>query len=75
MYYEINVSKKDKDGTYRHYFATARRSLTNSTNAVMVLKHFQVLFPTPDYDIIVSKHFEQFTGYSPDAFLKEFDKE
>ena len=27
MYYEINVSKKSKDG-YRHFFATAKRSIT-----------------------------------------------
>jgi hypothetical protein len=75
MFFEINVSKKDKDGTYRHYFATADRSLGNSTKAVMLLKHFQKLFPCPAYDVTVSKHPEQFTGYSPDEFLTEYDKE
>lgn len=40
MYYEINVSLHGV-----HYFATAKRSLTNETVAEAAYNHFKRLFP------------------------------
>ena len=69
MYYEINVAKKDSKGQYRHYFATAPRSLTFYKEAIKVLKHFIVLFPAPEYNMTVNKNPEQFSCSSPEDFL------
>ena len=78
MYYEINVAKKVKNSgvgeRYEHYFATAPRSLYDSTEALQMLKHFQVLFPSPEYSISISKNPEQFTCYSAEEFLKASEK-
>lgn len=78
MYYEINVAKKVKRSgigeSYQHYFATAPRSITFYKDAVEKLKHFMVLFPTPEYDVTIHENPEQFTSYSSEEFLKKFDK-
>jgi hypothetical protein len=77
MYYEINVAKKVKriniPERYEHYFATAPRSITFHSEAVSLLKEFIKLFPAPEYEISVHKYLEQFTSYSVDEFLKEFE--
>jgi len=70
MYYEINVSKlNEKTLEYKHYFATAKRSLTSYDEAVIVLNHFVQLFPEPEYKISVSYNPETFTGYNVKSFL------
>jgi hypothetical protein len=75
MYYEINVAKrKSEDGRYEHYFATAPRSIPYFEKALLMLKDFQVLFPSPEYDITIKKNSEQFTFYSSKEFVKEFEK-
>jgi hypothetical protein len=79
MYYEINVAKKVKrigqSERYEHYFATAPRSITFYKDAVRKLKEFMVLFPSPTYEISIHENPEQFTTYSPEEFLKEFEED
>ena len=79
MYYEINVAKKVKrvgiPERYEHYFATAPRSITFYKDALKKLKEFMILFPLPEYEISIHENPEQFNTYSPEEFLKEFDKE
>jgi hypothetical protein len=55
MYFEINVAKKSKiDGAYRHYFATAERSISTETELKGMLIHFKHLFPEPEFNIIAT---------------------
>ena len=58
MHYEINVSKKNSDNRYSHYFATAPRSLENKDHSTMttMVEHFKTLFPTPEYRISVTQY-------------------
>lgn len=57
MYYEINVSKKERqpgwDGnpSYKHWFATDKRSCTDQLKLKKLLKDFVVKFPAPEYNI------------------------
>lgn len=75
MYYEINVAKKKtENGRYEHYFATAPRSITYFEKALLMLKEFQRLFPAPEFEITIKENPEQFNGYSPEEFVKEFAK-
>lgn len=52
--YEINVSKREADGGYRHYFATASRSITNRLALEKVVADFVNRFPSPEFNISVS---------------------
>ena len=52
MYYEINVSKETEHG-YRHYFATAQRSITSRAQLILVAKDFSERFPAPEFNISV----------------------
>jgi hypothetical protein len=75
MYYEINVSKNmnPKPGgepSFRHYFATAPRSLTSQKETQKMLSHFQKLFPSPDYKISVSMNPEQSYHWDLEIFLE-----
>jgi len=77
MYYEINVAKKDDKKTYgnyneisyKHYFATAKRSLTSRDETIKILKEFMVKFPEPEYKISINYHPENSFMYSPEEFL------
>ena len=77
MGYTINISKADqnKDGgikmgwdnkpTYRHYFATASRSIGHSsTKAKQIVEELSQIYPKPLYKIGVSM--EQSTSTSVD---------
>ncbi len=64
MYYEINVAKQDFIGTserftYKHFFATAKRSITTENELKEVLKHLVVAFPKPEFDITVTMYEER----------------
>jgi len=61
MYYEINVAKQEFIGTssrftYKHFFATAKRSITTESELKNVLKCLVVAFPKPEYDITVTRY-------------------
>lgn len=77
MYYEINVAKLaptsyyDPTPSYRHYFATAPRSISDSKTAVAVLKDFQVRFPEPEFNITLSRNPEQSEFINIPLFLSE----
>lgn len=58
MYYEINVSKKDGKNSYKHYFATAKRSITFEKEMILMVKHFSIVFPEPEYHIMVTYYSE-----------------
>jgi hypothetical protein len=74
MYYEINVSKMNPNSKrHEHYFATARRSLTDRLATYKLLKHFLGLFPKPEYDITVSYHSEGFTGESAESYIQDYE--
>lgn len=67
MYYEINVSKKDSKNTYKHYFATAKRSITYEEELIPMVKHFSIVFPKPEYCISI-------TYYSESGVILDVDK-
>lgn len=71
MYYEINVSKKDSKNTYKHYFATAKRSITSEKELIPMVKHFSTVFPEPEYKITVTCHSEAGVGLDVDELLKK----
>jgi hypothetical protein len=79
MYYEINVSKLKKRAgqidRYEHYFATAPRSITFYKEAVRMLKEFMKHYSAPAYNVTISEVPEQFEMYTPEEFLKKYDKE
>ena len=58
MFYEVNISKFNKKtvpNSYRHYFATAPRSITNKLDLKIILEDFVVKFPEPEFNITVTK--------------------
>jgi len=80
MYYEINVSKGIKANqfsrglTYYHYFATAPRSLQSekeTKETKEMLKHFQVIFPKPEYKISLSMNPEVEQDLDIEDFLND----
>jgi len=73
MYYEINVAKIAKDRIYKHFFATAKRSITDKDKAVEVLKTMMEKFPEPEYNITVNYHSEGYTGCDAQDFIKNPD--
>lgn len=74
MYYEINVSKQNQSGDYIHYFATAKRSITNKEKLKAVVQDFMTCFPAPQYKIGVSCNPEISTGMDAEAFLMRPDE-
>ena len=58
MYYEINVSKRQPNGGYKHYFATAKRSITSESELTTILKDFDVKFPQPEFHLSATYHSE-----------------
>lgn len=60
MYYEINVAKLNKSRAiaypYVHFFATAERSITNRDHLKKVYNEIAKAFPSPEYEITVSKY-------------------
>jgi len=60
MYYEINIAKQSKLGRierpdYRHFFATAERSITTESELKAVLLYLVPAFPMPEFNITVTK--------------------
>ena len=58
-HYEINVAKKDGEypngeTRYKHYFATAERSITSEDACRTTYRHFAEVFPAPEYNITVT---------------------
>jgi hypothetical protein len=53
-YYEINVSELKKDGTYKHFFATSTRSITDEKTAEKIFEIFKEKFPFPQYRLDLS---------------------
>jgi hypothetical protein len=79
MYYEINVSKKiTKDdgmipsviGQYHHFFATAKRSITDLKTLHKVYKVFKKVFPEPNYKIDITKWEETGHGIDPKSLIQ-----
>jgi hypothetical protein len=67
MYYEINVYKNvrthiNDDITFKHFFATAPRSITTKAKLKEVLTTFLVVFPEPMYGISVTMDKEEREG-------------
>ena len=65
MYYEINVAKKFKGSmgiNYKHFFATAPRSITSRDELKSVYAELKQAFPKPMYDITISYNPETSTG-------------
>ena len=60
MNYEINVVKYEKS-TYdnkvhgKHFFATAPRSITDRAQLNKLYAHFMKVFPTPEFELMVSR--------------------
>lgn len=52
--YEINVVVRDKNGHWRHLFATDTRSLHTESEAKELYKLFKEKFPEPEYDISIT---------------------
>ena len=73
MYYEINVAKlvKGHGGKkeYRHFFATAKRSLTSERLLKEAVKIFKEKFPKPEYDLSCT----YYTGQGVHVDLKELE--
>jgi hypothetical protein len=72
MYYEINIAKKDKEG-YKHYFATAPRSLTHEDEFLLVLKDLTAKFPEPEFNITATYNPESGKILDVKELLKKFD--
>lgn len=69
MYYEINVAKTNHSvsslgSKYRHFFATAPRSITTLDELREVYDAIREAFPLPDHIISVTRYEE--TGTSVD---------
>lgn len=74
MYYEINVAKQNAKGEYIHYFATAKRSITDKEKLKVVATDIVSKFPAPKYKITVSYSPEISTGMGVEDFLLDPDK-
>lgn len=71
MYYEINVSKKTKEGDYAHHFATASRSCESKAKTKILVREFTEKFPEPLYRVYVTLHTEQSFGVNLNDLLNE----
>lgn len=63
MYYEINVAKTTHSvsalgSKFRHFFATAPRSITTLDELIVVYNALHEAFPLPDYVITVAQYEE-----------------
>lgn len=59
MYYEINVAKIEENSfnngkIYRHYFATAPRSVTTEQEMKEMVVRFSNVFPAPEFNMTVT---------------------
>ena len=70
MYYEINVSKKTSAG-YRHFFATAERSLSSELQALTVLQALLTAFPEPEYNISLTRWEHKGQGINIKKLIKK----
>jgi hypothetical protein len=64
MYYEINVSKMTPSVSrpyYKHFFATAERSITTLADMQQVYAALKAAFPQPEYLLTVSRY--ETSGY------------
>lgn len=71
-HYEVNVSKCENPvgrgsspPRYKHFFATAPRSIKCKADLRAVLDEFKVKFPEPEY--MVSATYNECIGYSVDT--------
>ena len=71
MYYEINVSKLAKNDMYKHYFATAERSLDSLSEAKQMVKVFMEKFPEPKFKIKVTRYEEIGEGWNAYSFINK----
>jgi len=73
MYYEINVAKlvkvHSRSCSYKHFFATAKRSITTEFELKEVLKHFLVIFPSPEFLMNVTRYQEIGEGLNVNDIL------
>jgi hypothetical protein len=63
MYYEINIAKTTHSvaalgSKYRHFFATAPRSITTLDELIEVYDALREAFPLPDYIMTVTQYEE-----------------
>lgn len=75
MYYEINVAKEttyygSKEKFYAHFFATAKRSITDRETLKKVYVELKAAFPEPKYNITVKYCSETMEGIDIDELLK-----
>jgi hypothetical protein len=69
MSYEINVAKKQEGNKgYRHFFATAERSIDNKADLKKVYNALKNAFPEPEYDITISYNPRMNYGVNPETF-------
>lgn len=71
MYYEINVAKREDDGKYRHFFATHKRSITCTAQALLMAKEFVALYPDPEYYVTIYYHPEVSYGIDINDFIND----
>jgi len=76
MFYEINVAKDTKSNyrnevNYRHFFATAPRSITTDDELKTALEIFMVAFPEPMYNITVTRDDQRSEGVNIEDFLNK----
>jgi hypothetical protein len=70
-HYEINVSKCENPGTkigtprYKHFFATAPRSIKSKHELRVLLDEFKAKFPEPEY--LITATYNECIGYSVDT--------
>lgn len=68
-YYEINVSRKSKDiwgeKRWKHFFATAPRSIRNRQELKSILPEILRAFPPPEFEIKIT--YWEGVGHSVDA--------
>ena len=74
MTFEINISKRNNDGMYIHYFATAKRSIPHREKLTLLVEDFMIKYPSPTYKVDVS--YEPEIGRSMNAadYLENPDK-
>lgn len=55
-HYEINVSRRDTDGKYRHYFATSEHSISDTFKAQEIYNALSDKFPSPEFKVDITHY-------------------
>ena len=78
MYYEINIAKlvkvDSRSSSYKHFFATAKRSITTEFELNEVLKHLVVAFPKPEFCISIAQYEERGLIIDPETILNKYNE-